>query len=120
MARMIELRTAIQAKLETIHPRVFFQDVPPEAEYPYLVFNIPDILDDGESMEVAVVDVDGWSKGADTTILETLMATVNLGLNKKTLNGIAFYLDIKLALQDDDPRIQRRKYTYQAQIFKRG
>jgi hypothetical protein len=117
---MIELRTAIQAQLETIHSRVFFQDVPSGTEFPYIVFDIPNILDDGESMEVAVVDIDGWSKGADTTTIETLMAAVNLGLDKKTLNNVPFYLETKLTLQDDDPRIQRRKYTYQAKLFKRG
>lgn len=117
---MLELRIIIQAHLETIHPQVYFQKASPDAEFPYLVFDIPNIIGDGESVEVAVVDVDGWNKGADTTAIETLMASVNLGLNKKTLNNITLYLEIKLVLQDDDPRIQRRKYTYQARIFRRG
>ena len=121
---MIELRKAINTKLKMIHPRVYFAVAPSDAVFPYLVYDIPNIQDDGECLEQVVIDVDGWSLGTDTTALETLMSEVNAGLNKATLTSgtmtAAFYLDTKLTLLDDDPLIRRRKYIYQARMHKRG
>ncbi|EGW36464.1 hypothetical protein DOT_5628 [Desulfosporosinus sp. OT] len=75
-------------------------------------------------METVVVDIDGWDIDKDTTALETLMAEVNYGLSKRTLAtgniAVTFYLDTKLSLRDDDPQIRRRKYTYQAKLFRKG
>ena len=123
---MIDFRTALQAKLKTIHARVYSQLAPEDATFPYLVYDLPNDIDDGESMELVVVDVDGWDtpSDGDTTALETLMTAVNAGLNKATITSghttAILYLDTKLSLTDDDPRIRRRKYIYQARIFKRG
>lgn len=138
---MLDLRTAIQSYLKTKHARVYFQAAPETASFPYLVFDIPNIYDDGESTETATVDVDAWDapSDGDTTALETLIASVNAGLNKAVfvtpdgsqglilpwqpsipnMRGV-FYLENKMSLTDDDPRIRRRKYVYQAKLFKRG
>jgi hypothetical protein len=127
---MIKLRTALQAYLKTKHPRVYFQAAPENAQYPYLVYDFPNTFDDGEASQTVTVDVDGWDApaGGDTTELETLMETVNgngtTGLNKKTLTTddivVTFYLDNKIPLTDDDKRIRRRKYIYQAKLFERS
>ena len=121
---MLDLRKAILAKLKTIHPRVYFQSAPELASFPYIVFDIPNIYDDGEGTETATVDVDAWDNSADTTALEMLIASVNAGLNKSTLASgnltATFYLDTKIPLIDDDQTIHRRKYIYQAKIYKRG
>jgi len=121
---MIELRKALNAQLKTVHPRVYFQQAPELAPFPYLVFDFPSIYDDGEGQEFAIVDVDAWDVNPDTTSLETLISSVNSALNKSTLTSgnitAAFYLDTKIPLTDDDPLIRRRKYIYQARIFRRG
>jgi len=121
---MIDLRKAILAKLKTIHPKVYFQSAPELAPFPYLVFDILNIYDDGEGTETATVDVDAWDNSADTTQLETLITSVNAGLNKSTLTSgeltATFYLDTKIPLTDDDPTIHRRKYIYQAKLFRKG
>ena len=124
---MIELRKALSAKLKSIHPRVYHSEsVPESAVFPYLVYDLPNDNDDGESMELVVVDVDGWDRptNGDTTALETLVALVNAGLNKQVLTTgttvAVFYLETKLSPRDDDPRIKRRKYIYQAKLFRKG
>lgn len=123
---MLEIRKALLARLKTFHPRVYFQVAPADAVFPYLVYDFPNVRDDGEALEVAVVDIDGWDEptNGDTTAVETLMTAVNAGLNKKTLTAenmaVTFYLDTKIPLRDDDPRIRRRKYIYQARLFRRG
>ena len=72
------------------------------------------------------MDIDGWDMpdDGDTTRLENLMSDVNLGMNKKTLTTddlvVSFYLDRKLSLEDDNPKIIRRKHIYQGRLFERG
>ncbi|WP_040413427.1 DUF3168 domain-containing protein [Desulfosporosinus sp. OT] len=122
---MIELRTVLNVYLKSIYPNVYHSEsVPETATFPYLVYDLPNVIDDGESMETVVVDIDGWDIDKDTTALETLMAEVNYGLSKRTLAtgniAVTFYLDTKLSLRDDDPQIRRRKYTYQAKLFRKG
>lgn len=128
---MIDLRTVIKSYLKSIHPRVYFQSAPDNAVYPYIVYDIPNYSDDGETQSLIVVDIDGWDRpnNGDSTVLENLMTSINgdgdlktpSGLNKKTLTTdkivVSFYLDNKLPLTDKDPLILRRKYIYQARLF---
>ncbi len=123
---MKNLRELIHPFLKSIHPRVYFQDAPDNAQFPYLVYDFTQITDDGEGFETVAVDVDGWDMPADgdTTALETLMQTVNDALNKKTLTAeglaVTFYLDRKIPLRDDNKNIRRRKYIYEARLFGRS
>ena len=121
---MIELRTIIQGQLKSVHPRVYFQMAPETATFPYLVYDIVSINDNGESFQLVTLDVDGWDNSADTTALETLMKNVNQTLNKKTFvsgnSTVTFYLENKLPLKDEEVMIKRRKYTYQGRLFERS
>lgn len=122
---MIKLRELIGAELEAVHPNnVYSPNAPENAAFPYLVYDLPNILDDGEGYQLITLDIDGWDDDEDTTALETLMANVNARLNKKTLIAEGFavtlYLENKLALIDDDKRIRRRKYIYQGRKFGRS
>jgi len=121
---MLDLRKALNSYLKTIHPRIYFQQAPELATFPYLVYDFQNINDDGESREIAVIDIDGWDVNPDTTALETLMTSINAGLNKSTLTSgdltATFYLDTKIPLTDDVPEIRHRKYIYQAKLFRRG
>lgn len=135
------LREHIHAYLLTIHPRVYFQDAPDGAQYPYLVYDFAQIVNDGEGFETAAVDIDGWDmpEYGDDTGLEVLMHSVNDALDKKTLLAdeklygfyspsqpfivveapfaVTFYLDRKIPIRDDNPDIKRRKYIYEARLF---
>ncbi len=128
----IKLRTLLDTFLSSIHPQTYFQDAPPKEQFPYATFDFSSNFDDGESMQLIVVDIDGWDApiDGDTTELETLMASIDgdgaadvpSGLNKRTLSGegiyVTFYLSNKIPLQDPDKSIIRRRYTYQARLFK--
>lgn len=120
---MMNLRKVLYPFLKSLHPRVYFQIAPETAQYPYLVYDFTQIVNDGEDFETVAVDIDGWDMpaGGDTTALETLMQSVNEALNKKTLTAdelaVTFYLDRKIPLIDDNPAIKRRKYIYEARLF---
>ncbi len=120
---MINTIKLLLEHLETIHPRVFFKKAPKKVKTPYIVFDLPNTQDDGEGQQVITLDVDGWDD-SDTTVLEELMENINTALNKCTLTAdtlaVTFYLDTILPLDDDDPRINRWKYIYQARLFERS
>ena len=123
---MKSLRKLLHPYLKSIHPRVYFQDAPDDAQFPYLTYDFTQITNDGEEFETVAVDIDGWDMpaGGDTTALENLMESVNDALNKKTLTAeglaVTFYLDRKIPLRDDNPAIKRRKYIYEARLFGRS
>ena len=122
---MIELRRALHSYLRSIHPRVYFQRAPDTAQFPYITYSF-EMIPDGEGFELVVLDIDGWDMpdDGDTTQLENLMTDVDRAMNKTTLTTddlvVSFYLDRKLPLEDDNPKIIRRKYVYQGRIFERG
>lgn len=122
---MIELRKALHPRLRAIHPRAYFQRAPDTAQFPYITYSF-EMIPDGEGFELVVLDIDGWDMpdDGDTTRLENLMADVDRAMNKTTLTTddlvVSFYSDRKLALEDDNPKIIRRKYVYQGRLFERG
>ena len=123
---MKNLRKLLHPYLKSIHPRVYFQDAPDDAQFPYLTYDFTQITNDGEEFETVALDIDGWDMpaGGDTTALENLMESVNDALNKKTLTAeglaVTFYLDRKIPLTDDNKDIRRRKYIYEARLFGRS
>ncbi|OIJ17100.1 hypothetical protein BKP37_00750 [Anaerobacillus alkalilacustris] len=122
---MIKLRKELLSLLNALHPRVYYQDAPDNAQYPYIVFDFPTSSFDGGGLEVVTVDIDGWArpKDGDTTELELLMEKIK-DIDKTTCSndGFAatFYLENRLALTDDDKKIKRRKFIFQARVFDRS
>jgi hypothetical protein len=126
MNKMIEIRKMIKSSLSSVCPNVYFQWAPDDAPYPFLVYDLPNSLDDG-SLEQFVFDIDGWDipENGDTTILENLMDSVDNSLHRKTFTvnnqlSATFYRNNRLSLKDDDKRIRRRKHTYQIRVFERS
>jgi hypothetical protein len=117
MSKIVELKKAILSFLKAKHPRAYYQAAPKSATFPYLVYDLPNSTDDGV-MERFVLEVDGWDKSKDTTVIETLMDSVDKELHRKTVIladaiSATFYRENRIPLRDDDPQICRRKYVYQ-------
>lgn len=116
MNKMVELRTMIQTYLKTKNSRIYFQIAPDNATYPFVVYELPNSIDDG-AMENFVLDIDVWDDKSDTTALETLASDIDNGLHRLTLvqNGLGatFYRTSRLSMTDDDSRLRRRRLIYQ-------
>lgn len=129
MSRSSLLRAALQDLLLTACPRVYYQRAAPDAEYPRLVFDLPNSFDDGQ-FEVYRLEVDGWDDTADTAALEALMAAVDgdgdhaapTGLHRRVLSvgdlTATIYRESRLSLVDDDERLRRRQYVYTVKVYK--
>lgn len=118
--RVIEIRKKINATLKTVTNNVHFQSAADDSSLPYLVFDLPNSIDDG-SLEQFVLDVDGWDNKADTNDLETLMHNVDTALHRKTfvIDNLTFtlYRDNRLSLTDKEANLRRRKYIYQIRVL---
>ena len=131
---MKELKKIVQGFLKSVHPRVSFQNAPEKGVYPYIVYKITQIPDDGEGLRTPIVDIYIWDSPSDgdATVLETLVESINgngdiinpTGLNKKILSNGAttavFYLDRVLPPDEDEKRLKYRVCAYGVKLFKRS
>lgn len=119
---MIELRRILETYLSTLHQHTFYQSAPDDAPYPYLVYELSNVFDDGEGHQLITLDIDGWDTDHDTTPLDNLMELIKTNLNKVTLTTdnlvVTFYLE-NIIPNLDDGQYKRRKYIYQARLFER-
>lgn len=122
MNKIFELRQEIQRILETLATRVYYYSAPEDASFPYIVFDFPNSIDSG-ALENFVLDIDGWDINQDTTVLITLMDTIDDELHKKNIVldnlGFVLYRDSRQNLTDEDKRIRRKKYIYQARTYQK-
>lgn len=123
---MIALRKIITAYLKTQHDDVFYQAADTGAMYPHVVYDIPLSTNVSEFSEPFSVEIDVWDMPTDgsTLALETLIESINHGLDKQILESDAvmavFDLEQRLSIPDDDKRIKRKRYTYTARLFEKG
>ncbi|RED54795.1 hypothetical protein [Cohnella lupini] len=122
---VIEIRKVVGARLAEIHPEVYYEFADDKAQFPYLVFDLPNSFDDG-TYENFVMDIDGWDapKGGDTMPLELMMAAADAVIHRQIIRvpGMAFimYRENRLSPPDDDKKIRRRKIIYQIRTFTGG
>lgn len=123
-SKVILLRQVIGDILHAVHPEVWYENASDKAQYPYLVYNLPNSVDNGDT-EIFVLDVDAWDadQSRDTIGIEALIDAADRVLNGRvvTLDNLSFRIlrDRRLSPKDDDKRIVRRTYIYQVRTFER-
>ena len=121
------MRAKLQEYLLTLATRVYFEVAPEKATFPYVIYDFSSSDVSGEFTEFTLVDVTAWDDAldGDSTTVETLIEAVNTGLNKYVLalddsEYVVFYLNTKVYTQDNDTRLKRRTYTYEATKYERS
>lgn len=123
-----EVRKALQTALIAIHPRVYYEDAPDGADFPYLVYELEDSNFDGANTELFTLNVDGWDRPTaannySSIPLENLMDSVNRALEVliAPINprlGFRVVFDRRYSINDPDDRIKRRRYEYQIRLVR--
>jgi len=120
---MIEIRKALNPFLKSLHPRVYFNQAPQTAVFPYLKYDLQ-MYPDGEGNELVTLEVDGWDSNTagDPMPVELLMDSLK-ALDKKTLSTdlitVTFFLENRLTVEDDNKDIKHRKYSYAGNLIRR-
>lgn len=132
---ILALRKALREYLLNHIPRVYFRnEVPKNAEYPYLVYDFSSTFMIDETSERLIIDIDVWDKptNGDSTQIESLIESINgdgdfsnpSGLNLRTISSdeimAIFRLESRNIVDDDDYKILRRKYTYATVVYERS
>lgn len=120
--RVVEIRRAILSALEAVYSEVYFEDAPDDAQFPYLVFDLPDSVDNGK-LENFELELTGWDAldNGDTYALENMMDIADRALNRKTFVvgnlAMMIYRDGRRTIRDKEKRIRQRQYTYQVRVY---
>lgn len=126
---ILELRKAIQTFLLTKTTRVYFENAPENAAYPYVVFNLPSSTENYQREDFRL-EVDIWGNSNDTTALETLVGNIDgdghisaaTGLHRKHIytNGVIqadIYRESRLVITDPDESVKRRQLIYTVKTY---
>ena len=115
------MRKVLQSILNEYHERVYFQEADKNATYPYVVYDLPTSFF-MEGVEVFNLDADIWSD-KDTSEFESLTNAIWNGLDNLTHNDdnlfISIYKENRLALNESDSKIKRRKLIFQLRYIDR-
>lgn len=121
---MTAIRRMLQQRLQTLHPRVYFQRAASDAPFPYLVWELPATRDDGQAQGTLTLEVNGWDDQADSAVLEQLMTAVRDGLNGLVAVGdtavLLLHHESTLPINIEDEKVNGRKLTFRGRIFERG
>jgi hypothetical protein len=127
---IIELQKQIYSFLKTKTTRVFYEDAPDNAQYPYVVYDFPSSLENFSNREDFILEIDIWDNATDTKPLETLVGNIDgngdidipSGLHRKNfyVDGVLsanVYKEGRYNIRDEDKRIKHRQLRYRIQTY---
>lgn len=125
----VELLKQVNTFLKTKADRVYYENAPENATFPYVVFNFASTFYSGPREDVSL-EIDIWDDKEDTTAIENLSDNIcgdsdkldPTGLNHKNifvaaLLAATFYLDGRYSIPDDDKRIKRRQLRFRVHTY---
>ena len=117
---MISLGDHIYTELGKLATRVYHEQAPKDATFPYVTFNFPTSAPD-EIREDFILTVDIWGKGPSTLALEQLVSSISRALDHTTFCDddlcVRIYKDNTLAPPDPNLDIRRRQLRFECRTF---
>lgn len=127
---IIELQKQIYTFLKTKADRVYYENAPDDAIYPYIVYDFPSSLENYSNREDFMLEIDVWDNATNTKPIETLVGDVDgdgdvanpTGLHRKQIyvNGTLsakIYKEGRYNIRDEDRRIRHRQLRYRIQTY---
>lgn len=127
---IIELQKQIYDFLKTKSDRVYFEDAPDNATYPYIVYDMPSSFENYSNREDFLLEIDFWDNATNTKPIETLVGDVDgdgdiknpTGLHRKMIYidgtlSAKIYKDGRFNIRDEDKRVKHRQLRYRVQTY---
>jgi hypothetical protein len=125
------MRKLIGDFLSTKADNVYHLDSITKKPFPYVVFDFPQSIDDGESSKAVILDVDIWDMPSDnsTTTVEGIAEAIKgdgvltnpTGLDQALLadatTTLWATLDTEFYMPEDDKRIKRKRITFTIKAY---
>lgn len=119
MSKTIELRKALTSVFKTITNEVHNEYVPDTAPYPYLQYELNEILSEN-AKTVIDLEVNVLDYGTSTSEVETISDQLQKILHKHYFinDKIQFtcYKSTRNTVQEEDKKIRRRRLTFEIQL----
>lgn len=116
MNKLLEL---ILKTLKTKHGRVYHENAPQNAEYPYIVFNINDGLKSHRDDLILIIDI--WDRNDSSMRIEDLTDMIDTLLDEANLPNEfvlpTFYRQQRLKVEDEDKTLKRRQLRFNVQAY---
>ena len=116
---MNKLLKLILDTLKSKHPRVYHENAPKNAEYPYIVFNINDGLKSHRDDLILTIDI--WDRNNSSMVIEDLADTIDKLLDEANLPNEfvlpTFYRQQRLKVEDPDKTLKRRQLRFNVQTY---
>lgn len=122
---MIDLLTYLYTQISSILPNTFYEKVPQEKSFPYVVYTLPGISEE-EVREDYTLEIDIWSNSNDIMELETIVTDIDCNLNRELELNDGFMCKIyrntpyRLNIPDPDENLNRRKLRYLIKLYRRS
>lgn len=117
---MNELLEIIKDLILGAHSRVYLEDAPETAVFPYVVFNlVGDIIINEGGRNDFTLEVDIWDDDQDTTTLEALTDDIDLHLDRINQSSSTIAVNFYKTGRDmiPDPSLKRRQLRYQTSVY---
>ncbi|HSQ88097.1 tail completion protein gp17 [Romboutsia sp.] len=116
MNKLLEL---ILQTLKTKHPRVYHEDAPSNAEYPYIVFNVNDGFKTHRDDLVLIIDI--WDRNDSSIVIEDLTDTIDKLLDESNLPNEfvlpTFYRQQRFKVEEPDKKLKHRQLRFNIQTY---
>lgn len=120
--KTVALRTALKAKLNVVCQRVYYDQAPATASFPYIVFSIAELSTD-DATTLCELEVNVLDYGSDTSTCENMTDAVQTEFDfyVHTESPVfQTYKERRHPVQEEDKKTIRRRMTFTLRLHEGG